>query len=59
MTGAIDYSAPGRLTDIGEVSAAVLEAVSLLPPDTSMAEIRQAGGRCLALVRVPAFSARR
>jgi len=31
MTGAIDYSAPGRLTDIGEVSAAVLEAIPTDP----------------------------
>jgi pimeloyl-ACP methyl ester carboxylesterase len=31
MTGAIDYSAPGRLTDIGEVSVAVLEAVPADP----------------------------
>jgi hypothetical protein len=31
MTGAIDYSAPGRLTDIGEVSAAVLEAIPADP----------------------------
>ena len=31
MTGAIDYSAPGRLTDIGDVSAAVLEAVPADP----------------------------
>jgi hypothetical protein len=31
MTTAIDYSAPGRLTDIGEVSAAVLEAVPADP----------------------------
>jgi hypothetical protein len=31
MAGAIDYSAPGRLTDIGEVSAAVLEAVPADP----------------------------
>ena len=30
MAGAIDYAVPGRLTDIGDVSAAVLEAV---PPD--------------------------
>jgi hypothetical protein len=27
VTGAVDYSAPGRLTDIGEVSVAVLEAI--------------------------------
>jgi hypothetical protein len=27
MTGAIDYSAPGRLTDIGEVSVAALKAI--------------------------------
>ena len=31
MTGAIDYSAPGRLTDIGEVSVAVLEAIPADP----------------------------
>jgi hypothetical protein len=31
MTSAIDYSAPGPLTDIGEVSAAVLEAVPADP----------------------------
>jgi hypothetical protein len=31
MTGAIDYSAPGRLTDIGEVSVAVLKAVPADP----------------------------
>jgi hypothetical protein len=31
MTDAIDYSAPGRLTDIGEVSAAVLEAIPADP----------------------------
>ena len=33
MTGAIDYSAPGRLTDIGEVSVAVLEAIPADPVD--------------------------
>ena len=31
MTGAIDYCAPGRLTDIGEVSVAVLEAIPADP----------------------------
>jgi hypothetical protein len=31
MTSAIDYSAPGPLTDIGKVSAAVLEAVPAEP----------------------------
>src|SRR5580692_11988462 len=31
MTGAIDYSAPDRLTDIGEVSAAVLKAIPADP----------------------------
>jgi len=31
MTAAIDYSAPGRLTDIGEVSVAVLEAIPADP----------------------------
>lgn len=31
MTGAIDYSAPGRLSDIGDVSAAALEAVPADP----------------------------
>ena len=31
MTGAIDYSAPGRLTDIGEVSGAVLEVIPADP----------------------------
>ncbi|MDQ2813763.1 MAG: transglutaminase-like domain-containing protein [Actinomycetota bacterium] len=31
MTSAIGYSAPGRLTDLGEVSAAVLEAVPADP----------------------------
>jgi hypothetical protein len=31
MTGTIDYSAPGRLTDIGAVSAAVLEAIPADP----------------------------
>ena len=31
MTGAIDYSAPGRLTDIGEVSVAVPEAIPADP----------------------------
>src|SRR6202161_1219316 len=31
MTGAIDYSAPGRLTDISEVSVAVLEAIPADP----------------------------
>ncbi len=31
MNGAIDYSAPGRLTDIGEVSEAVLEAIPADP----------------------------
>jgi hypothetical protein len=31
MTGAIDYTAPGRLTDIGDVSVAVLKAVPADP----------------------------
>ncbi len=31
VTGAIDYCTPGRLTDIGEVSAAVLEAIPADP----------------------------
>ena len=31
MTGAIDYCAPGRLTDIGEVSVAVLETIPADP----------------------------
>lgn len=31
VTGTIDYSAPGRLTDLGEVSAAVLEPVPADP----------------------------
>src|ERR1700691_2895361 len=31
MTGAIYYSAPGRLTDISEVSVAVLEAIPADP----------------------------
>src|ERR1700722_2651537 len=31
MTDAIDYSAPGRLTDLGEVSGAVLETVPADP----------------------------
>ena len=31
MTDAIDYSAPGRLTDIGEVSMAVLDAIPADP----------------------------
>jgi hypothetical protein len=31
MTGAIDYSAPGRLTDLGEVSVAALETIPADP----------------------------
>jgi hypothetical protein len=40
MTGAIDYSAAGRLTDIGGVSAAVLEVV---PADRADPVGRSAG----------------
>ena len=36
MTDAIDYSAPGRLTDLREVSGAVLEAVPADPGNCTL-----------------------